>query len=373
MAKKKKKQQKKFRFPWFILGMFVYAAVVLGAACYGLKELWAFLECYEASRDYHAIDSYMEQLTKEHICDTQADLIAGIDHNIQSEEACRQVLMDAMAEGISHARKASECTEAKQVFVLRSGKQVLGSFSVVAQGADEYGFPRWKFEEERFDLSFLLGETVSATAPMDYPVVVNGVQLDDSYVVEESSEQIAFLRDYYEDYQLPVFYTKSYKAGPFLGNFDIQVLGPDGNPYVYEEASFDKDALAHNCSDQETADLDSFCREFLKRYVVFAGCANDNRFANFTYVTELVVPGSKLEGRMRDALDGMQFAQSRGDEIDEIDFHHLVRLEDGRYLVDVTYLVSTIGNEGKVQTTNNAHLIVVNQGGKLLVESIIAY
>ena len=113
--------------------------------------------------------------------------------------------------------------------------------------------------------------------------------------------------------------------------------------------------------------------DFLERYVLFAGCANDNRYANYSWVTQLVVPGSNLQQRMLEALDGMFYAQSKGDEVDTITIHHYVRLEEGRYLVDVTWLVNTIGNEGKVQTTNNGHIIVVEQNGKLLVEKLMAY
>lgn len=370
---KKKKQHKKRSFLWFVLGMVIYAAVILGAAYYGLKQLWGFLEAYEASRDYHAIDAYMEQLTPEHICDTQSELIAQIDHNIQSEDECRQVLLGALTEKITYARKASDCTETKQVYVLRSGKQVIGSFTIAAQEEDSYGFTPWEFSEESFDLSFLIGQSVSATAPMDYPVFVNGIQLDDSYVTDQTSEQIEFLEDYYEDYDLPVFYTKTYEAGPILGELSIQVTDPEGNAYVFDEASFDKDSLAENCVFNEIHELNLFIPEFLHRYIVFAGCANDNRYANYAYVTELVVPGSNLAKRMLEALDGMQYAQSRGDELEDAIIHHLVRLEEGRYLCDVTYLVNTIGNEGKVQTTNNAHIIIVRKNGNLLVESLIAY
>lgn len=374
MAKKKKKNQRRKRsLGWFIFGMFVYAAVVLGAAYYGLKELWVFLEAYEASRDYHAIDAYMEQLSRQHICDTQADLIAQVDHNIQSEEECRQVLLDAISEEITYARKASECTDTRQVYVLRSGKQVIGSFAIEAEAADEYGFTPWEFAEESFDLSYLIGETVSATAPMDYPVYVNGVQLDDSYVTGQTSEEFEVLEEYYEDYDLPVFYTKTYEAGPFLGNFPMEVTDPEGNPYVYDEASFDKEALIHNCTEEETEALNEFMDEFIKCYVVFAGCANDDRYRNYDKVIEYVVPNSNLAQRMHDAVEGMQFAQSMGDEVDTITIHHLIRLEEGRYLCDVTYLVNTTGREGVVQTTSNAKIIILESGSKLLVESMIAY
>lgn len=373
MAKKKKHQRQKRSLGWFLFGMFVYAAIFLGGAYYGLKELWVFLEAYEASRDYHAIDAYMEQLTPEHICDTQSDLIAQVDHNIQSEEACRQVILDALTEEIAYARKASECTDTRQVYVLRSGDRVIGSFAIGATAADAYGFTPWEFTEEKFDMSFLIGQRVSATAPMDYPVYVNGVQLDDSYVVGQTREEFDVLEEYYENYDLPVFTTKTYEAGPFLGDFPMEVKDPQGNPYVYDEEAFDKEALIHNCSEEEVRSLNSLIDDFIGRYVVFTGSANRARYENYDRVMELVVQGSTFAQRMYDAIEGLYFAQSRGDEIDSITIHHQVKLEEGRYMCDVTYLVNTTGMEGVVQTTNNAKIIIVEDGGRLLVETMIAY
>jgi hypothetical protein len=69
----------------------------------------------------------------------------------------------------------------------------------------------------------------------------------------------------------------------------------------------------------------------------------------------------------------MQFAQSRGDEVADIQVHHYVQLEEGKYLCDVTYKVNTTGHEGVVQTTTNCKFILVESGGKLLVESMIGY
>lgn len=373
MAKNKAKKQKKRSPVWFILGMVIYAVVFLGAVAYGLKYLWTYLEHYEASRPYIAIDAYMEQLTPEHICDTQAELLAQVDLNIQSGEECRRVMLDALGVEITYAKKSSECTDTKQVFVLRSGKQVIGSFAITASGADAYGFTPWQFSEEHFDLSFLLGDPVSATAPEGYPVYVNGVQLDESYVVSSETEQFEVLEEYYGDYDLPVFTTLTYEAGPFLGQFTMDVTDPAGNPFVYDEATFDKEALLNNCSSGEITALNEFSEEFIHRYVAFSGSANRARYDNYDRVAELVVPGSTFVKRMHDAIDGLYYAQSRGDVVESITCHHRIKLDEGRYLWDVTYLVNTTGSEGVVQTVNNAKILIVEQDGKFLVETMVHY
>lgn len=371
---KKKHRKKKHSGLWFFIGMLVYAIVFLGATAYGLNWVWGAMESYEASRPYIAIDAYMEQLTKEHIVDSCGDLIAQVDPNLQSEEECRQILLEALSGEITYARKASECTDNKQVYVLRCGKQVIGSFTITTTAADEYDFTPWKFSEESFDLSYLMGtEIISTTVPEGYPVWVNGVQLDDRYIVSQVTEGYEVLEDFYGDYDLPVFVVNTYEAGPFLGaGYAMEVTDAEGNPFVYDE-TFDKYSLIHNCGAETEAELEDFIAEFLDRYVLFAGCANDARYSNYDKVIELVVPDSNLAQRMYDAIDGMQFAQSMGDEVDTIIYNHHVMLEEGRYMCDVTYLVNTTGREGVVQTTSNAQMIIVLVDGELLVESMIGY
>lgn len=372
MAKKhNKKKRSGLRFA---IGMIIYAVVVLTAVFFGLKWFWGFIEAYELSRPDKAIDAYMEQLTKEHIADSCSHVIEFADPNLQSEEECRQILMDALAEDISYARKASACTEDKQVFVLRSGKQVVGSFEIVTCEPDEYGFKAWKFNSESFDLDFLMNtETVTLTVPEGYPVYVNGVQLDETYLIDQTVEKFPELKDYYEKYDLPEFVLNTYQAGPFLNrDYVIEATDHEGNPFTYDE-SFDKYQLIHNCSADEEALLYDFLEDFLDTYVIFAGCANDAPYMNYENLMNYVVAGSNLQSRMRQALEGMKYAQSRGDSVAGIEVRHFVRLDEGVYLCDVTYKVDTTGREGVVQTSTSTRIVIIRSGTKLLVDSMMDY
>lgn len=369
---KKKNSKKKHSGVWFFVGMLVYALVFLGAAGMGLNWFWGLMEDYEASRPYIAVNAYMDSLTKEHIVDSCDELLQQADPNLQSEEECRQILMDALEGEITYARKAAECTDERLVYVLRCGKQVIGSFAIRTDSGEE--MTPWEFDSESFDLSYMMGtETVSITVPEGYPVLVNGTVLDESYIISTETEEFEILEDYYAKYDLPVFTLHTYQAGPFLGQtLEISATDAEGEPFVYDD-TFDKFALIHNCSESTVEELDDFMAEFLRRYVIFAGCANDDRFNNYDYVIQLVVKDSALAKRMYDAIEGMEFAQSQGDELADIIVNHYVQLEEGRYLCDVTYKVNTTGREGVVQTTSNARIVVIRSGNKLLVESMIGY
>lgn len=369
-----KKNNQKHSGRRFALGMLIYAVVFLGIVGLGLAWFWGFIDAYEQSRPHIAINAYMNQLTKEHIVDESADVLAMADLNLQSEEACREIMLEALTEEITYARKASACTEDKQVYVLRSGKQVVGSFEIITGEEDKYGFKPWVFNGENFDLSFLMGnKTVQMTVPEGYYVYVNGVALDDSYLVSQQIEQFSELEDYYEAYDLPVFVLNTYEAGPFLNrDFEMEARDSQGNPFVYDE-SYDKYQLIHNCSAKEEQMLYDFVEEFLDVYVIFAGCANDDRYTNYGRAMKYVVPDGDLAVRMQRALDGLVYAKSKGDTVAGIEVHHYVKLADDAYMADVTYQVDTHGQQGIVRTTTNTRLLIVRQDNQLLVESMMGY
>lgn len=363
MAKKKNGKKRSF-FGW---GMLIYAVVFLTLSWFGLKELWSFMEAYEASRPMNVLNAYMETVTGEYVCDHSQDLIDSVDHNIQSEEECRDYIKQALSGGISYARKSKECTDTRQVYVLRSGGKVIGQFAMEVKSEDDYGFTMWELTEESFDLSYLMGSTVSAVAPDSYSVSVNGVTLDSSYLTGEPVQYEA-LEDFYEDYELPTIVT--YDAGPFLGDFEMVVTNPDGE--VVTEAP-DPAVLDDNCSEEEIDTLKSYIEEFLKVYVDYMGSSNDQADYNYSVLIKYIVKDSEFAERMYGALYGQRATQSRGDTITEITNNFYFRIDEGYYLCDVTYLVDTIGKQGSVITTNNVRILIVQDGDDLLVQSVRNY
>ena len=357
----------------FAIVMVVYAIVFVAAAALFLNWFWGFIDGYERSQTKVTIRSYMDQLTTDHILDTTTDLIAQVDHNLQSEEECRQLILDILSSEITYARKSSECTETKQVYILRCGTQVIGSFTISAGEPDEFGFAPWQVTNESFDFSFLLGQPMSITVPEGYRVHLNGNLLDDAYITGRENLPFPVLDELRRDYDaLPEFTWLTYGVGPLLGEYELTATDPEGTPFV-NDGTLDLDTFADNCTDQEVAELRKFSEEFIRRYVVFTGCANDDRYDNYYDLAKLIVLGSDLDKRLKDALDGLQYAQSKGDQIDTITIHHFIDLGDGKYLVDLNYLVNTTGLAGVVQTSNNLKLVITKTATGLKTEALYSY
>lgn len=369
-----KKQNRKNKGLGFALFMILYALVALVGIFLGLKWFWGFMEAYELSRPSTVIDAYMQELTKDHILEECGALLDQVDVNIQTEEECMDHLRQTLKGDITYARKASACTDREQTYVLRCGSRVIGSFVIETTTTDRYGFTPWTFREEHFDLSWLMGnEAISVTVPQGYLVAVNNKFLDESYILEETRLEYELLKDFSDSYELPELVMYTYQAGPFLNaEFEMTVYDPNGNVVVMDE-NFDVNSIIALTDQDQIEKLDSFLEVFISRYVQFSGSANGDPRGNYRLLMAYVVPGSKLQQRMDQVLDGMQYAQSRGDKVADIYVNHYIALPEDRYMLDVTYKVDTSGRQGVVQTTTNVKMIVVSSGENLLVESMIGY
>ena len=354
----------------FLRGMAIYAVIFLCIAGAALQLFWNYMAAFEASRPHIAIDAYMENLTDEHIVDLSQELIDAADHKIQSEEQCRAYLMDAI-EGISCAKKQKDCTDTRQVFVVKTGSTVIGEFSIAAQKPDRYGFTPWVLERESFDLHVLdpLTEERTVTIPSDHHVTVNGVLLNDDYITDDKIHYKA-IEEFYDDYDLP--YRVTYRVPSVMGELNLVITDAVGSAVEFDENT-DWTPYFHNCTAEETEALNEFTKTYVTRYVAFTGSRKDTRENNYWRLLKCVVRGSDFAQRLAAAVEGLEFGQSQRDKVVSLISNHQVRLEEGRFLCDITYEVDTTGRKGVVRTTTNAKLIVVLTDGVLKVESMQIY
>lgn len=365
--KKTPKKRKRFGFAIF---MILYALVVLGAAAWGLGKFWDYMDAYEASRIRNTMDSYMEEVTPEYVCDRSGALIDSIDHRLQSEESCRQVILDFLSGGITYARKSAECTDTRTVYVLRSGGKVIGQVALVPQGEPRYGFTSWAVSEDSFDLSFLVGRKDTITVDSTMEVYAGEVLLDESFVTETGLKYEA-VEEFYDELALPTKLT--YTAGPILGETVLRAVDAQGNTVVINGET-DLDPWLNNCTQAVHQELDGFNRDFIDRYVCYLTSRRDNRQYNYERLTPLLVDGSDLKTRVTNAYEGLEFGQSQSDTIVRFASNHIIDLGDGKYLCGVTYEVDSLGRDGALhRSVNNAWLFLVRTDSGLQAERLLSY
>ena len=360
--------KKKFRWK-FCYTAILYGLVVLAAGFFGLRYLWNFAEAYEQARPYHALDRYMAQLTPAYICDGSQELIDTIDHHIQSEEACRAVITEAVSGGVTYAKKTSECTDTRLVYVLRAGNRVIGQIELSPAGETVMGYTPWAVTGDQFDLSYLVSDTVSVTVPEEFAVFANGSRLTEQYITEDGI-RYSNLNDYYETYELPAIVT--YTAGPCLGEISATVEDGAGNPVTITE-DMDYNQFLDNCDQEEAEQLEETIGNFISRYIAYSNSSRDVARSNYNRLLTLVVKDSALAMRFKDALGALNNGRPQRYEIKSVVLNWSTDIGQGRYLCDATYTVDIRVDGEMVENIFNIQLVLLRSGEKLLVETMRNY
>lgn len=370
---------------WFFLGMFLYAVVVLGLAAYGLKWVWGELEKFEEKQVYeeqvtgNPIDDYMASLTVDHVLDgAVAEVYASLNQDIQTEEECRAMLASYLTGEFSRAKvlEMGQTSESTQIsYDIYCGTHKVGRVTTSSHAEERYGFTVWEVTDESFDLTNLvlkeemMGQVFTVTVPHDYTVSVNGVALDDSYLIE-TGRQYELLADFYEDYELPSIVT--YQAGPFMGDVQPVITDPAGQVVTIAE-DIDWNSFLDNCSEEEITEVQTFLEEFMASYVKFTSANKDNRYAAYRKVISYMVEDGELADRMKRALDGLQYQHTRNAYLLSVTQHHCVDIGNDRYMVDLTYVSNVDKYAGYYEETINMKVILLRTDDGLRAESMLIY
>ena len=350
----------------FQKGMALYAAVFLLLTAVTLAVFWDFLRAFEASQTANTMANYLSQLEGDRIFDHAEEFTGKLDYRLEPESDCRATVSQLLEQPLTCARDTKRSMQEQQVYSVFLGETPMGTVTLTQQETGEYGFFPWQVAEEAFDLSFLLKEKLTVTVPPEYAVTVNASILDQSYITEHSVHYEA-LEAFYGDYDLPTLVT--YEAGPFLETPKVEIRDGEGNLVdLTGEAAF-----LDNCTDEERAQLEAFAEKFLHRYVTYTGCASREARDDYLALMYCVVYGSELGNRLYDAMFGLGYAQSRGDSLASFTINGCSNVGGGRYYLDVTYEVDTLGHAGLVRTLSNAKLIITQTQYGLKAEDMLIY
>ena len=366
MSKDNMKSGKKSRF-WLILAICSQVFVILVGA--GFLWLWDYMAAFEASRPQNAISGYVATITPKKLSQSKAALPEGIDLNIQSQDDARQAIAESM-DVISYAKNTKLSTDDKMVYMLISRGKTLGQVAMTVVRTDKYGFEYWSVTEETYDFSYLLGKSTSITVPEGYTVYANGVALDESYITEQDIHY-ASVEEYYAQYDLPTMCT--YTAGPVMGPLTLTVEDPDGVPVEITKDT-DMEQFLKNCTQQEEEAVEKFLSGFVKNYTNYISVSGgqDAMQRNYNALIAYIVPGSKLAQRMVEAVEGLVWVTDRYASVRSITMDRCLRLEEGRWMCDFTYVVDTRDYNGKVESVNSVQIIIVQTANGLKAESMVS-
>lgn len=351
----------------FAICLMVYAVAFLIATAFGLDFLWGYMDAYERSRPNHAVDSYMDSLTAEYICDRAAEVFTKVDPLLQTEAECRQVMTDALSGKLTCVKNLGESTEDKTVYLVRCGSRIIGRFTIAPTEEIDHGYFRWSVISDSFDLSYLLTPGKTVTVPDYFTVNCNGVTLGDAHVAERDI-QFSVLTHFYEDYRLPTLVT--YQTGTTLGSVSVEILDASGNAVTVSEDT-DYNKLLPSCSEETLAEVTKAVNGFVQKYVDFTSCTNDDIYGNYNRLVQHIVPGTGLAQRMKDAIAGLKWVTDRHAKVAEVRIDHCVDIGGGKFLCDVTYFVDTSNITGNVRAESHIQLVITETAKGLMAETML--
>lgn len=368
MSKKVLTEKQKLGRFWLWIG--ICSCVFLSAVAAGLCWFWDFIAAYEASRPQNAIAAYMQDVTAEYLAAKDEAILASVDGHVQSADEAKKVIADSIG-NISYAKNTKLSTDTELVYMVLSSGKSLGRVTMTVVSTDEYGFEYWQVTGESFDFSDRMGTSESITVPTGFRVYANGALLDDSYLTE-TGIHYAQVEEYYANYDLPTRCT--YTTKPILGQPELTVTDAAGAPVTIDETT-DLERFLQNCTEAQLDMVAEFAEDYVTAYMNFTSVADGQGYMqrNLNALKAYMVPGSKLATRMDEAVVGLIWVTDRRAELNSIDIHRTLRLEEGRYLCDLTYVVDTRDYSGKVQTSANIKLILVETENGLKAESMTTY
>lgn len=362
MAKARRK-----RMSGFAKGMILYVLLFVLIAALGLSFFYKLIENYEYTRPNRVMERFVANLSDGQIETMSAGFLAKLDPEVSDMDSVRSFIADK-ARNASFAKNLTESTDTKTVYVLKDENGVFGKVELTLGDNTFHNLlVNWQPTAGELDFSDYL-ENSEITVPADYTVEFGGSRLDESFIVDDSIEY-ELLKEFYEDFELPHMVT--YRVDGYFGSGGFTVKDTDGN--TLNDSQLNEAYYIDNCSDGERAALDEFITPYINAYVTYTSGANHLSGINYHNLVEHIVPDSELHFRVEQAIGGLGYASSKGDEIKAITVNSYTKLGGGYYLCDVTYDVATIGQDGLHEYPNYTKILIVDNGSRLLAAAMASY
>ena len=354
----------------YALALYIWGLLLLAAAIFALIKVWQYAEAFELSRPTTAMDDYVANLSQELWDEGIAETVSAMPHEVQSDEEVAECVKELLSSGnITYVRKGG--SQDRVNYSLRCRGNEFGVLTLVPDKQAEVSidtgkFPwkllpwtlqPWKLESESFDFTGLYS-AVEVVIPSEYSLWLNGVKLGQQYIVEENI-LYDVLEDYYGYYdEMP---TKvRYRFDNVIGSVTPIIRDEDGEIFIVDP-NLDDSQFIKPCTEAELSRLAEFSAGFAVNYLKYISGVIDPSYG-YQKLSAYLMPGSDLDNRMKDALDGLSWAHTSSITVDSSQLNGALALGEGFYLCDISATATTFAmGHGEVETVNNMRVIVLER------------
>ena len=354
----------------YALALYIWGLLLLAAAIFALIKVWQYAEAFELSRPTTAMDDYVANLSQELWDEGIAETVSAMPHEVQSDEEVAECVKELLSSGnITYVRKGG--SQDRVNYSLRCRGSEFGVVTLVPDEQAEVSidtgkFPwkllpwtlqPWKLESESFDFTGLYS-AVEVVIPSEYSLWLNGVKLGQQYIVEENI-LYDVLEDYYGYYdEMP---TKvRYRFDNVIGSVTPIIRDEDGEIFIVDP-NLDDSQFIKPCTEAELSRLAEFSAGFAVNYLKYISGVIDPSYG-YQKLSAYLMPGSDLDNRMKDAMDGLSWAHTSSITVDSSQLNGALALGEGFYLCDISATATTFAmGHGEVETVNNMRVIVLER------------
>ena len=351
----------------YVLALYIWGLLLLAVAVFALSKAWAYAEAFEISRPSATMDSYVANLSQELWDEGIAETVAAMPHEMQTDEEVAKHVRELLSSGnITYVRKGGGRDRINYSLRCRGNE-----FGVVTLVPDEdyvarfdaerfpwsllpWSLRPWKIESEHFDFTGLYS-SVEVVVPYDYSVWLNEKKLGREYIVEENIlyDVLADYYGYYEEMPTKV----RYRYDNVIGSVTPVIRDAEGEIFIIDP-TLDDSQFIKPCSEEELERLAEFSAGFAVNYLKYISGVIDPAYG-YQKLSAYLMPGSDLDRRMLDAMDGLSWAHTVSITVDSSRLNGALALGEGFYLCDISADATTFAyGHGEVKTVNNMRVIV---------------
>ena len=365
-----------------LLGKIIYTLLLLAymAAISYVGFTWLtrvndYAEQYELARPAKAVDAYLQTLNRDRWNDGIARAVQNMPHEAQSDEEIKAFVQSKLESGVTAVRKSGIAENGGQTYSLRCSNREIGSMTImedqsyrgkvnlnempwtlvskVLPGILEWGLKPWVVTQDEFDFTNLYN-SLEITVPSTYSVHINGVPLDESYITQRDIHYDIYENYYYD---LPMLPTKvTYRYDNAIGEVQAQIFDEDGNPVTIDETRGDVQFIKPVYEGTRER-LMALMEPFTEKYLIFRSGATDSLTA-LNNLKPYIVPGSDIDKRAQNALDGLSWAHASSFKMVDYEFRGILPLANNCYVCNVTATTQTY-TYGKGEVTDVMDLSVI--------------
>lgn len=319
MAKTVKKRKSGAGTAVYVVILTLWILALAAGCLYVLSQVWAYASVYDETQVEPVIESYVQNLRENLWDDSIAETVEAMEHPLQSNEEVRTLVREILTtDEISYAEKSGAVRSDSITYYLLCGENAFGEVTVTTDTSrnlvENVNIPDvligvlakigvsiqpelypWKVASESFDFSGLYS-SVTATAPANYRVTVNGVTLGEEYITQRDIHFDNLETYYYRYDNLPTKVT--YQVDHIMGHLEPVIYDEAGNEFTVDPEKDDSQFMAEvtdpDLLERIRAHLDGFSDAYLH-----LSASTGDPGGPYNELLNYIEPGSEMDNSLK--------------------------------------------------------------------------